>query len=49
MNVPQTAAYLVDGPWSKNFSVYSHTLDQGGYRRIASAGEYDLYRRDSAV
>jgi hypothetical protein len=46
--VPATTAYLVDGPMSKLFSVYSHELEQRTYRRIASVGAYDLYRRDPA-
>jgi 4-amino-4-deoxy-L-arabinose transferase-like glycosyltransferase len=44
-SVPAGATYLVDGPFSKLTGVYRRELAQGGYERVASAGEYDLYRR----
>lgn len=44
--VPSSATYLVDGPFSKMTGLYRQTLDLGSFRKIASFGEYDLYRRE---
>jgi 4-amino-4-deoxy-L-arabinose transferase-like glycosyltransferase len=39
------ATYLIDGRFSKLDGIYRHALDEGRFARIASLGDYDLYRR----
>jgi 4-amino-4-deoxy-L-arabinose transferase-like glycosyltransferase len=46
-DVPADTTYLVDGPMSKWTGLYRRELEKAEYRRIASAGVYDLYRRES--
>ncbi len=48
-DVPSSTSYLVDGPWSKLFSVYSRELEQHTYRLIAERGAYTLYARSAAA
>jgi hypothetical protein len=43
--VPETVAYLVDGPASKATGLYIAELRDHPYDRLATAGMYDLYRR----
>lgn len=45
--VSPAASYLVDGPFSKLAGIYRSELSRGEFQRIASVGEYDLYRRDT--
>ncbi len=45
--VPPTVSYLIDGPMSKT-GVYRPELQSGEFRRIASYGDYDLYKRVGA-
>lgn len=43
--VPSSATYLVDGPFSRLTGIYRVALEGGAFQRIASYGEYDLYQR----
>ena len=45
-DVPADTRYLVDGPASKLAQLYRRELAEHPYRRLASAGPYDLYRRE---
>ena len=45
--VPATVSYIVDGPYSKLTGIYRGQLATGEFVRVASVGEYDLYRRVS--
>jgi hypothetical protein len=45
-DVPSETRYLVDGPSSKIAQLYRRELSSSDYRRVASAGPYDLYRRE---
>jgi 4-amino-4-deoxy-L-arabinose transferase-like glycosyltransferase len=36
--------YLIDGPWSKQFGVYSAVLGEGCCALLYSVGSYDLYQ-----
>ena len=45
-DVPSDTRYLVDGPASKVAQLYRRELAEHPYRRLASAGPYDLYRRE---
>ena len=44
-DVPETTAYLVDGPMAKAVGLYGRELERYSYRHVASVGGYDLYRR----
>jgi hypothetical protein len=46
---PGSNTYLVDGHWSKLLNVYRNELSKDAYQRIATAGDYDLYRRTLTV
>jgi hypothetical protein len=46
--VPSSTSYLVDGPASKATELYRDDLQQDPYDQVASAGQYDLYRRRAA-
>ncbi len=43
--VPTETSYLVDGPFSKKTGIYRSEIERGQFERVASSGEYDLYRR----
>ncbi|HEY3057750.1 MAG TPA: glycosyltransferase family 39 protein [Chloroflexota bacterium] len=43
--VPPGVEYLVDGPMSKAFNIYTALLEERPFERVVSIGEYDLYRR----
>jgi hypothetical protein len=43
--IPQDAAYLVDGPFSKGVGLYRQVLASGEFQRVATVGPYDLFRR----
>jgi hypothetical protein len=45
--VPATSTYLIDGRFSKWWGIYRTEIDQGRFKRIASIGEYDLYRAEA--
>lgn len=42
---PPTLSFLIDGRFSKLDGIYRHELMAGEFRRITSAGAYDLYER----
>jgi 4-amino-4-deoxy-L-arabinose transferase-like glycosyltransferase len=44
-DVSATTTFLVDGPMSKTWALYSSELKEHNYRLVASAGPYDLYQR----
>jgi hypothetical protein len=48
-SVPPSTEYLVDGPASKSTELYVEELRRNAYEVVASAGQYDLYRRAGTV
>lgn len=44
--VPASVLFVVDGPYSKLTGLYRQALADSHFRNIASAGEFDLYRRE---